>query len=155
MKTSTFQEFYTQFLRLAHEAKIPEDQRKDDMISKLSFNLQKLILLMRMTIRTLTDLVSTCQLVDSEARALDLRIGNRKPGTRTDTPTATSRITPITTTTTSGTRNTISSNPRNNPQKDALMKEGKCFKCQKVGHLARNCTETILELSAEPLSENK
>jgi hypothetical protein len=114
MKTSIFQEFYTQFLRLAHEAKIPENQRKDDMISKLSFNLQKLILLIRLSIRTLTDLVSTCQFIDSEIRALDLRIGNRKPSTRSGTPTAISRTIPTTNMNTPGTRNTISSKPRNN-----------------------------------------
>jgi hypothetical protein len=49
-----FPEFYTKFSQLAGVARIPEEDLRPDLYDKLSFDLQKLILLTYSALTTLT-----------------------------------------------------------------------------------------------------
>jgi hypothetical protein len=50
--TKTFLDFYTQFLQLARQAKIPSDNLQLDLFNKLTLELQRTVLLVYTTLST-------------------------------------------------------------------------------------------------------
>jgi hypothetical protein len=152
MKNSAFQEFYTKFLHLANEAKVPQEQRMDDMMYKLSYDLQRMLLPQRTHIKTLADLVSTCQLVDSESKALDARVNRRREVNKDkskDIAKDNAKKDAI------KDKKIPAKYEKDDSAKAALRKEGKCFKCQQAGHRANECPENIAQLSTDRYSDQE
>ena len=54
--TKTFTDFYTQFLHLAREGQIPDEDLRPDLYDKLTLELQRAIALMEGTLNELKDL---------------------------------------------------------------------------------------------------
>jgi Zinc knuckle len=143
----TFMEFYTKFLHLAGEAKIPLEDWQPDLFDKLTMELQKAILPTLSSLTTYKALADQCLLLDRELKRLHERSdrikankqdGNKsgsKPGQNSSTnskPAISAPANPASTF--SKSRPTY-----DDPAKQALSREGKCFKCQQFGHFARDC----------------
>jgi hypothetical protein len=151
----TFTEFYTKFLHLAGEAKIPLDDWQPDLYDKLTMELQKAILPTLSSLTTHKALADQCLLLDRELKRLHERSDRIKArqsasataSKSTKTPEQnTSTITKPTTSTPApaGQASTpsIFSKPRptyNSPEMQALSRSGKCFKCKQFGHFAKDC----------------
>jgi hypothetical protein len=143
----TFTEFYTKFLHLAGEAKIPLDDWQPDLYDKLTMELQKAILPTLSNLTTHKALADQCLLLDRELKRIHERsdrikarqtttAGNRNPTktTEKDTSTTTKPSTPVPISTFSKPRLMYDTS-----EKQALSRAGACFNCHQPGHLARDC----------------
>jgi len=152
-----FNNFWAGFQRLAADAEIPEDTLIDELQYKVSNEIQgKLIGSDEWD--DLQKLAAKCQRIDQELR---LRKGTRSrfvtarptPFPRSDTAsprvfaqektTATTPTTALVARTSFLPRTEYRTTRATHPDadKEMLLAAGKCFRCQKTGHLARECPE--------------
>lgn len=140
MKTSDkFHDFLSEFLFLAAEAGVAEDDWKDELYYKLTTELQKLCISDSIKDSDFQEFSSAVSQTANRLEVINHRTQKNRafaasrdpaknPG-RTDNPIKKESSPP---------RSSVSSNPRVNRNK--LMRKGKCFHCQVYGHLAQDCT---------------
>ncbi|KAJ5124619.1 uncharacterized protein N7515_008450 [Penicillium bovifimosum] len=135
----SFNLFYGEFARLALESKTDEELQKGDLFEKLVPDLQTLTVSDAFNDRvTLEEFVDSCR-----RSALGLSC------MQTTTRFRKSRSRPHTENDNKGSLNTFRTTTPSGEQKQsltyaerqALMKEGKCFVCRQQGHLSRDCPE--------------
>lgn len=150
-----FNTFWADFQRLAADAEMPEDTLIDELQYKVSNEIQdKLIGFDEWD--NLQKLAEKCQRIVQELRLRNITRSRFAPTRNTLTPftrssTAPPRLTvqeKITTTTAPApTPRTFPSplrtyrTPHTDAAKEKLMRDGKCFYCQKTGHIARECPD--------------
>lgn len=143
MKNSDkFHDFFSEFLYLAAEAGVAEDDWKDELYTKLTTKLQELCISSSIGDGTFQEFSSA---VSQTASRLEV-INHRAQKNRTFTPNkdmskGTSRTGTTFKKEPTPSQSTNSTIPRmGNAERDQLMKEGRCFHCQEHGHLARDCS---------------
>jgi hypothetical protein len=125
---------------LASEAKIVPSELKDELNNKLPFDLQERVIQYFHTDSTLQEFAKQCTVYDQSIKAIDERRSrvrkNAEAPKTTKPPTASTFTAPATTRT-----NTfpVSKPTYDNPVRQQLSKEGKCFICRRTGHLMRDC----------------
>lgn len=142
MKVSDkFHDFLSEFLYLAAEAGVAEDDWKDELYFKLTTKLQELCISDRIRNGTFQEFSNT---VSQTASCLEV-ISHRNQKGRVFTPNKdTSKGVNRSGTTIKKEPTPSQSSSPTAPQtssvgRDQLMKEGRCFHCQEHGHLARDC----------------
>lgn len=142
MKTSDkFHDFLSEFLYLAAEAGVAEDDWKDELYNKLTTKLQELCISSSIHESTFQEFSSAVSQTASRLEVINYRTQkNRTFSPNKDTnkgasrPGATVKKEPALPQSTSPTA------PRaGSAGHDQMMKEGRCFHCQERGHLARDC----------------
>jgi hypothetical protein len=139
-----FNDFLAEFVRLAEEAEIVEEHRKEDLYHKITYKLQDLV--MDQVDDATVDFEKFARHCQNRSTRISLRnvttaARGRGRGwagsisTPTTTPT-TSRTTPQTVTTTDNAQVKIEPGDRMN-----LLREGRCFICRKQGHIGRDCPD--------------
>jgi hypothetical protein len=160
----TFTEFYTKFLQLAGDAEIPQDDWRPDLYEKLTFDLRRAILPVYDVLADHQALADKCRRVDQDLKRLKEttdRIkarNNNASGSKPSGQNAPTNPKPATPTSASQ-GSTLSNKIRptyDDPKKQALSREGKCFKCRQFGHFAKNCPndDVVAELES-PETENE
>jgi len=160
--TQSFHEFHTKFLLLASEAKIAPDELKYELNSKLSFGLQKAVISHFNTESTFQEFAKQYTIYDQSLKAIEERESRvRKPRDANKTNTsATTAPTPTTSTTLPIRTNTFVKPTYQNPLRQQLSNEGKCFICREHGHRINDCpkrtdikaikqSQEVLELESE------
>ena len=146
MKTAdSFHEFHTKFLLLASEAKIAPDELKYELNSKLSFGLQKAVISHFNTESTFQEFAKQYTIYDQSLKAIEERESRvRKPRDANKTNTsATTAPTPTTSTTLPIRTNTFVKPTYQNPLRQQLSNEGKCFICREYGYRMNDCLKRI------------
>lgn len=140
MKPSqTFHEFYTRFLHLSGRARIAQSELKYELNNKLSFNLQKQVIVQFHDDNiSLKSFAAQCGVIDQSLKAINERQNKGQSSTARTTPAQTSATltTPAATPSpaTSSRHSRLSDNER-----QELIKANKCFYCKKEGHRATDC----------------
>jgi cell division septum initiation protein DivIVA len=165
----TFTEFYTRFLQLAGDAEIPQEDWRPDLYEKLTLDIRRAVIPVYDTLVDYQALADKCRRVDQDLKRLKEssdRLKARQASNAASKPTK-----PSSQNTSTNSKpptsappapdpaiNPISGKPRpkyDDPDRQALSREGKCFKCQQFGHYARDCpteNNVIQELEG---NENK
>jgi hypothetical protein len=161
MKTiETFSAFQTRFLHLAGQARIPQEDLLPDLFDKLTLDLQRAVLPVFTTVKTLKELTDHCLAIDQglrriKARADRLRTRNlsnqaastartarsapARPATPA-TPAAQPTVNPAASRAATPAAGPVFTRPTyNDPRIQALSDQGACFSCGQKGHPARNC----------------
>jgi len=144
-----FGEFITKFRQLANRAKIHESNWKDDLFAKITYDMQQSLMPTRSMIESFDDLVRRCRLLDAGMRRLNERRNRGNRGGRGGQQRGGSSH-PSNSSSTQSARPSTPNRPPNTPhltaeERDKHMKEGRCFKCGKVGHLSRVCPDKSKE----------
>jgi regulator of replication initiation timing len=159
-KDQSFQEFYARFLRLIVDAETPEDDLKEDLNEKLQLELQAAVSTYfnddNIDTETFAHWCTTIDQQNKQRQTKIARFSNNKTKTTpafasNPTPsktTSTAKYTPVTTTTMprlydSNSRDTTPRFTRpiyNEPEKQELSKQGRCFICKELGHIANACS---------------
>jgi len=159
-----FNSFWSDFQRLTADMDESEETLVEDLRHKVSIELRTALAADRNT-TNLFELAQTCQYIDQELRDVGRARQNLSrfaPRLASTTASASPRTavqekTTTTTTSTSAPRTTFSPaarapyfprseyrpprSPHTDAMKEKLMREGKCFHCQKSGHVARECPD--------------
>lgn len=140
MKTSDkFHDFHSEFLCLAAEAGVAEEDWKDELYYKLTTELQKMCISDSIKDGTFQEFSSA---VSQTANRLEI-INYRTQKNRSFNSSFSTNKSPMKNTTRAPTiKQESTSNHEAIPRvsnRERLMKEEKCFHCQTQGHLARNC----------------
>lgn len=158
----SFTDFLAEFMQLAEEAVVIEENRKRDLYSKLPYLLQSQVMwAVNQDIVTFESFTKTCQSMSHEinlqqeakttscARST-VTTGSGAGAGITPKPTSTSVYTPRV-------KREESANPGrlSNAERDILMKEGRCFNCKEQGYMTRDCPKkkpagTVAVAAARP-----
>ena len=148
--TETFADFYTCFLHLAGQAKIPKEDLRPDLFDKLTLELQRTVLLVYLLLTTVKALADECLSLDQGLRRIKERSNCVKSQARTATALArkTALMTAVrnTATTAAMVRNAAAT-PAKTFSREATpnyvrpshlepSNQGACFSCSKKGHYA-------------------
>jgi len=134
-KTQPFHAFYVAFLQQASEAKLPASEYKYELNTRLSFDLQRAVLIhFNDNEISATQFASYCTKYDHSLRGIaerENRVFSRQkkdPVAKPTTSTAAARSSP---------RGTFGKEM----DRTQLRKEGRCYNCGEVGHMALSCTK--------------
>jgi hypothetical protein len=141
--TETFAEFYTRFLHLSGQGRIPQEDLQPDLYDKLTLELQRAVLPVYITVKTVKELADQCLSLDQGLRRIKART-DRLKAKNPQTQGATSRPSKPTehSTTPTPTRTTSPMTTRpmySSPRKQALSDQGACFTCSQKGHFSKDC----------------
>ena len=156
MKTSDkFHDFLSEFLYLAAEAGVAEEDWRDELYTKLTTELQKLCISDSFKGGTFQEFSSAVSQTASRLEVINHRIqknrtftpnkninkGDNQSGTAAKKEPAVSQSTHLPA-------------PRTgSSERDQLMKEGRCFHCQEQGHVARKCPTKTASPELKELEE--
>ena len=133
MKTSDkFHDFLSEFLYLAAEAGVVEEDWKDELYHRLTTELQKLTMTEKIKDGSFNDFSSACS---QTANSLEI-INHRAQKNRSFTSNRDSRLKDATS---SSLPSTPIKKEESNDNQSQLMRQGKCFTCFQHGHVSRNC----------------
>ena len=140
MKTNDkFHDFLSEFLYLAAEAGVAEDNWKDELYTKLTTRLQELCISDRIKNGTFQEFSSAVSQTASFLEVINHRSQkDTSKGVNQSSTTVKKDLTP-------SQSPSSTASQTSGVGRDRLMKEGRCFHCQEHGHLARDC-------SAKPLT---
>ncbi|KAJ5118154.1 uncharacterized protein N7515_010377 [Penicillium bovifimosum] len=141
-----FNMFYAEFSRLALESKRDEELQKDDLFEKIPYRLQMLVAgdVYKEEV-SMQDFVDACRRGAITITRLQPPPSNRFKKSESggshqtsseDSTTSNARAS------TSSSRTMAANRGRTNTtyeERQALLKEGKCFNCREEGHLSRDC----------------
>ena len=156
--SSTFHDFYTKFLHLAGDGKIPLEDYRTELYDKLTLDLQKAILPTYGSLKTYRQLADQCLLLDRELKRIKERtdrIQNRQPtgqATKLATPAITATAKPISTPQPTQRLSTPMDRPRptyDSADQQALSRTSACFKCRQPGHRAFECPQNTVRAIEE------
>ena len=159
--TETFADFNTRFLHLAGQARIPEEDLRPDLFDKLTLELQRTVLPVYSTLKTVKGLSDECLSLDQGLRRIKARsdrlkaqstasTGQNSPGrtpTAPKSPVSNQNLprTPVR----PSIGGPIATTSQNRPigirpmyddsRKQALSLRGACFSCGQDGHIANEC----------------
>ncbi|KAL2812138.1 hypothetical protein BDW59DRAFT_155358 [Aspergillus cavernicola] len=158
-----FLEFYSEFTYLAMEAKIPEEDWREELFERLPDSIAKLALPCFLDdTRTFDEFVTHCSrttsTIDTIEKNKDARTSARSGTGGGGTP-STSRGGTGTPARTPSTGRTASKTPAlDATARSKLFTEGKCFTCQETGHMSRDCpkkpTQAVSQLKILERKEN-
>ncbi|KAI2694757.1 transcriptional regulator family: Zinc finger, CCHC-type [Penicillium roqueforti] len=137
-----FTDFLAEFMQLAEEAAVVEENRKRDLYLKLPYLLQTQVMwAVNQDLVSFDAFVQTCHSMAHEIslqqekktvnRARAAPAAGGSGGTQTATTTYTPRIKKEPSASYAGNMTTT--------EREALMREGKCFYCKEKGHMTRDC----------------
>jgi zinc knuckle protein len=176
--TETFPDFYTRFLHLAGEGRIPEDDLRPDLYDKLTLDLQRAIAPTEASLVTLHDFQKALRRLDQNLRQIHDRADRMKargssPSTKAPVKGPTSSTIPSAGPNTSAALSTKPSIRESTPDRirpsypdpaiQALSDKGACFSCGVKGHFSQNCptkgkdkdeTVTVHEVDQESYQES-
>ncbi|KUM55330.1 hypothetical protein ACN42_g11987, partial [Penicillium freii] len=144
----SFTDFLAEFMQLAEEAVVIEENRKRDLYSKLPYLLQSQVMwAVNQDTVTFESFTKTCQSMSHEINLQqEAKITSRARSTVTTgssagigvgtsvKPTSTSTYTPRV-----KREESVNLGRLSNAERDTLMKEGRCFNCKEQGHMTRDC----------------
>ena len=150
--SETFTDFYTRFLHLAGEGKIPEEDLRPDLYDKLTIDLQRAIAPTEAALETLQEFQKALRRLDQNLRQIQERSSRFRTRNPPKEPT-TDRTKPLATAdpalppanrsrSREATPGTLAPYLRplySDPRKQALSNRGACFACGQDGHIAREC----------------
>ena len=151
--TETFTDFYTRFLHLAGEGRIPEEALRPDLYDKLTLELQRAIAPTEETLITVHDLQRALRRLDQNLRQIRERTDRAKvrnalstaPSARpaaVNSRPATRESTPVRTAFQRGATPDRFARPYYpDPAIQALSDKGACFTCGVEGHFAKDCLQ--------------
>src|SRR5579862_1441765 len=119
--TETFADFYTRFLHLAGQAKIPKDDLRPDLFDKLTMELQRTVLPVYSTLTVLKELADECLSIDQGLRRLKARSDRAKARTAAFT----ARDTAAKGSSTNGTTRNASATPARTPSRESTPVPGR------------------------------
>ena len=165
MKTGNkFHDFLSEFLHLAAEAGVAEEDWKDELFHKLTTELQKLCITASIQNGSFQEFSSAVSQTASRLEVINHRTQRNRsfaPSNRDTTNKGTSQSgTAVKKEPTPSQGTSPTTQRMGNAEHDRLMKEGRCFHCQERGHLARDCstkasTSELKELEQKaPVNEN-
>jgi hypothetical protein len=148
----TFSDFYTKFLHVAGQARIPLEDYQPDLFEKLTLELQRAVLPSFQTFTNHRELANHCLQMDQGLRRIRTRadqIQARKERTTGASATVSLRTPSAIPVATASRASTPSTNtglerPRpvySNPERQAASNRGACFTCGSTDHFARNCPQ--------------
>lgn len=166
-RTEAFTNFHTRFLHLAGQARIPQEDLLPDLFDKLTLELQRAVLPVYTTVKTLQELTNHCLSLDQGLRRIKARTDRLKarspknPGADTGGEVRSPSV-PMQAT---GPRSPIvkvegrTGSPAAYPppirptysdsRKQALSDQGACFTCGQQGHISRDCPSRANAKEAE------
>lgn len=136
--TDKFHDFLSEFLYLAAEAGISEDDWKDELYHRITTKLQELTINEVIKGDSFQEFSSVCSQTASRLEVMNLRnqrnrnLGSTASYGKNSTKSTTSAAAPDAL----GSTN-VKKEPTDN--RNQLMKEGKCFTCFEQGHMSRDC----------------
>lgn len=132
MKTGDkFHDFLSEFLYLAAEAGVAEEDWKDELYHRLTTELQKLTMVEKIKEGSFNEFSSSCS---QTANYLEI-INHRHQRNRAFTPSSNRGSTAKGTTLT----DSPVKKEEDTDYRNQLLKQGKCFTCFQHGHLSRDC----------------
>src|SRR5436190_14335556 len=122
MKLSeTFADFHTCFLHLAGQAKIPKDDLCPDLFDKLTLELQRTVLPVYSTLKTVKRLADECLSIDQTLHRLKAQSDRLKARTnQTATKTQNTFAPPAKTVTTANATHSVTTTPTRTPSQEAM-----------------------------------
>jgi len=178
-KDQTFPQFHVKFLAAASKGQIPKSEWRTELRDKVQTDLRRLIMPVFRTLTTYNEVATAFNEYDQDLRlilAQEARYGTRdsklKNNDNDKKPTAGATAKPTSGFPTGAGRSTTPA-PKDNPTpraraetpfaharptysdptRQSLSNEGKCFNCQKPGHMARECPEPRRAASVNEIEE--
>lgn len=159
--TETFSAFQTRFLHLAGQARIPHEDLMPDLFDKLTLDLQRVVLPVFTTVRTLKELTDQCLAIDQGLRRIKARADRmkaRNPSNQATSNARTARNAPVRPATPAAPAVQPAADPAasraaspaagpaftrptySDPRRQALSNQGACFSCGQKDHFAKDCS---------------
>lgn len=156
--TDKYHDFLTEFLYLAAEARIPEDQWRDHLYDKLTRKMQEITMSAYIDDKTFREFTNYCGKVANNLESLqnkNISFSTTAKGQSAQNSRSSASTTPTPRGGTPAASNRSIMPSLSLEERRQLMSEGRCFNCKKPGYIGPNCPEKqamqlkILEKTAD------